>query len=331
MTLVLQESPRRTGTGLVIAVLAAASFGTSGAFIKPLLEAGWSPAAAVTLRALVGGIVLLPIALVSLRGRWDSVWRARWRILLMASIGVAGTQLVYFAAIQRIPVSTAILIEYMAPLILVVFAWATMRRIPKLVVIIGSVVAMAGLFLVVSPGGGAAPDAIGLILAALSALGCAGYYLIAARPSDGLPPVAFAAGGLVLGSGMLGLVGLTGVLPFSAPAVVVPFFGAVAPWWVTLLFVGVISTGFAYVASITASEMLGSRLASFAGLLEVVAAAIYAWILLGEALGVAQLIGGVLILAGIAFVRSEKTDAPLEVAATDPAASSRPAPTRASP
>jgi drug/metabolite transporter (DMT)-like permease len=55
--------------------------------------------------------------------------------------------------------------------------------------------------------------------------------------------------------------------------------------------------------------MLGSRLASFAGLLEVVAAALYAWILLGEDLTLPQLVGGILILAGIAFVRSEKTDA----------------------
>ena len=53
--------------------------------------------------------------------------------------------------------------------------------------------------------------------------------------------------------------------------------------------------------------MLGSRLASFAGLLEVVAAALYAWLLLGEALTPLQLVGGLLILAGIAFVRSDKS------------------------
>ena len=266
----------RTTAGLVVAVLAAATFGMSGAFIKPLLEAGWSPAAAVTLRALVGGLVLTPFALIALRGRWSSVWRARWRILLMASVGVAGTQLVYFAALQRIPVSTAILIEYMAPLLLVAFAWAYSRRMPRVVVLVGSVVAMAGLFLVVSPGGGGGLDPVGLVFAALSAVGCAAYYVIAARPSDGLPPVAFAATGLVLGAIMLGVVGLAGFVPMAAPDVDVLFFGTPRPWWVSLLFVGVIATGLAYVASITASEMLGSRLASFAGLLEVVAAGLYA-------------------------------------------------------
>src|SRR5690606_21610105 len=97
----LQMPRNRTTLGLLVAVAAAGTFGMSGAFMKPLMEAGWSPAAAVTFRALVGGIVLLPVALVLLRGRWDALWRGRWRVALMALIGVAGTQLVYFAAVQR--------------------------------------------------------------------------------------------------------------------------------------------------------------------------------------------------------------------------------------
>src|SRR5688572_9094179 len=92
-------------TGLLIGVLASLAFGTSGALAKPLMEAGWSPAATVTARAGLAGILLLPFALRALRGTWDVVWRARWRILGMALIGVAGTQLVYFASLQRIPVS----------------------------------------------------------------------------------------------------------------------------------------------------------------------------------------------------------------------------------
>jgi hypothetical protein len=87
------------------------------------------------------------------------------------------------------------------------------------------------------------------------------------------------------------------------------------------VFVGVIGTAFAYVASIAASEMLGSRLMSFVGLLEVVFASIFAWVLLGEALTITQLLGGVAILAGIALVRSEKqADAPLEPGSVDESA-----------
>ena len=310
---------KRTSLGLIIAVIAAFTFGTSGALIKPLLEAGWTPAAAVTARALIGGVILLPVAVVLVRGKWGAVWRARWRIVIMGLIGVAGTQLVYFASVERIPVNTAILIEYMAPLLLVGWVWARTRHVPKFVVIAGSVVALAGLVLVVSPGGAGSLDPVGLGFAALAAVGCAIYYVLAAKPSDGLPPVALAAFGLVLGGLSLGLVGILGIVPFTANFDNAIVLGATLPWWAPLIFVGLVATAIAYAASITASEMLGSRLASFAGLLEVVAAALYAWLLLGEALTVLQLLGGVLILAGIALVRAEPDAKPEAEAQLDPA------------
>ena len=313
----------QASTGLVFALVAAATFGTSGALIKPLLESGWSPAAAVTVRVLTGGLVLLPVALVALRGRWDAVWRGRWRVLGMAAVGVAGTQLVYFAAIQRIPVGTGILIEYMAPLLLVAAVWARTRRAPKAVVLVGSVVALVGLVLVVSPGGAGSFDTLGLVFALLAMVGCALYYVISARPADGLPSVALAAAGLLLGGLMLGVVGLVGLVPFTATFGEVSLFGNDVAWWIPLLVVGVVSTAVAYATSITASEMLGSRLASFAGLLEVVAATFYAWLLLGERLSIPQLVGGALILAGIAFVRSEKSDAAAVLIEPVPVAASR--------
>jgi drug/metabolite transporter (DMT)-like permease len=310
---VVQIKRPSTTLGLVIAVVAAASFGTSGAFLKPLLETGWSPAAAVTFRALIGAAVLLPFTLLSLRGRWAALWRARWRVLLMALIGVAATQLVYITAISLVPISTAILIEYMAPLLLVVYAWVRSRRLPRLVVLIGSVVALVGLVLVVGPTGHGSINYFGIAFASLGAVGCAVYYVIAAQPSEGLPPVALAGSGLVLGGVALAVVGLTGLVPFAVNFGSVHLFGGSAPWWVPLVVVGVLGTGVAYAASITASEVLGSRLASFMGLLEVVFAALYAWLLLGQNLSIPQLVGGVLILGGIAFVRSEKTDdVPLE-------------------
>ncbi|TFC03161.1 DMT family transporter [Cryobacterium adonitolivorans] len=303
-----------TSLGLVIALIAAATFGLSGALAKPLLESGWSPAAAVTVRVLVGGIVLAPVAVISLHGRWATLWRARWRVLAMAVIGVAGTQLAYFGAIERIPVGTAVLIEYMAPLLLVAWAWARSRRMPKRVVLVGSVVALAGLILVVNPGGAARLDVLGLTLALTAMVGCAIYYLVAAQPSEGLPAVALAAFGLLLGGVLLGAVGLFGLVPFTTSTADVAMFGGTVPWWLPVLIIGIVATAIAYSTSIAASEMLGSRLASFVGLLEVVAATFYAWLLLGEQLTIPQLAGGLLILIGIAFVRSEKTDVAIEPA-----------------
>ncbi len=300
----------RVPLGLVIGVLASLSFGTSGALAKPLMDAGWSPAAAVTVRAALAGLLLLPFALVALRGKWRVVWTARRRILGMTVIGVAATQLVFFAAIERIPVSSGLLIEYLAPLLLVAGIAVATRRMPRAVVLVGSVVAIAGLVLTIGPVGGG--DALGYVFAAIAAVGCALYYVIAARPAAGLPPVAFASFSLILGSLVLGVVGLAGLVPFDFALTEVNALGGIVPWWLPLAILAA-TTGMGYAASITASQMLGSRLMSFVGMLEVVVASIFAWVLLGEALGPLQLLGGLLILVGIAFVRSEKQlDVPIE-------------------
>ncbi|MFT2708369.1 EamA family transporter [Clavibacter zhangzhiyongii] len=304
--------PRRhLTTGLVLAIVAAASFGLSGAFVKPLLESGWSPVAAVTLRALIGGAVLAPVALAQLRGDLRPVLRAWRRVLGMALVGVAGAQGMYFAAIERIPVGTAILIEFMAPLLLVAVAWAVSRRRPAVPVLLGSVAAAGGLALVVSPSGGGALDPVGVLLAIGAMVGCAGYFAIAAQGADGLPPVALAAAGLLVAAAVLGLVGLTGILPSTGSVADVTVLGNVVPWWVPMLVVGVVATALAYGAGITGSAMLGSRLASFVGLLEVAAAGAWAWLLLDEELTALQLVGGVLIVAGIVAVRFDaRADAP---------------------
>ncbi|MEU8242914.1 DMT family transporter [Actinoplanes missouriensis] len=301
-------SPR--STGLVAAVISAATFGTSGAFIKPLLEAGWSPAAAVTARALIAGLLLLPFVLVALRGRWDTLWRARWRIAGMGVIAVAFTQLSYFAAISRIPVSTALLVEYLAPLLLVLWAWATTRRMPRPAVLLGSALAIGGLVLVIGPGALQAVDPLGILLAFAAAIGCAVYFVVAARPADGLPPVALAGVGLLLGGAVLGLTGLAGIVPMTVTVTDVTLLGTVAPWWVPLAVVAVFATAIAYATGIFGSSRLGSRLASFIGLLEVVFASVFAWVVVGEALTPLQMVGGALILAGIAAI-------PAEPAATD--------------
>jgi drug/metabolite transporter (DMT)-like permease len=310
-------------TGLVAALISAVSFGTSGAFVKPLLEAGWSPVAAVTARALAAGLALLPFVIVSLRGRWAALWRGRWRVLGMGLVGVAFTQAAYFAAIRRIPVSTALLIEYLAPLLLVAFTWAATRRTPRLTVLLGSVLAFVGLVLVIGPGAIQAVDPIGLAIAFCAAVGCAAYFAIAARPADGLPPVALAGSGLLLAGVILALLGTTRLLPFTMTFGDVPLFGTAAPWWTPLLIVAVVGTAVAYATGITASGILGSRLASFIGLLEVVSASLFAWLVLGEELTPLQLVGGVLILGGIAAVRAESSTTERESGSEAPERDSR--------
>ncbi len=249
-------------TGLAAAVTSAATFATSGAFIKPLLEAGWSPASAVTARALLAGLLLLPIVVFSLRGRWDALWRGRWRVAGMGLIAVAFTQLSYFAAIRRIPVSTALLVEYLAPLLLVIWVAVSTRRLPRPAVVLGSVLAIGGLALVIGPGALEAVDPAGLLLAFAAAIGCAVYFVVAARPADGLPPVALAGFGLLLGGAALGLAGLLGLVPVGMTFGEVALLGSPVAWWVPLTVVAFFGTAVAYATGIYGSARLGSRLAS---------------------------------------------------------------------
>jgi drug/metabolite transporter (DMT)-like permease len=74
-------------------------------------------------------------------------------------------------------------------------------------------------------------------------------------------------------------------------------------WWVPLVLLGVVTAALSYVAGIAAGRRLGSRLASFVALLEVVASVGWAWLLLGELPGAVQLLGGLLILAGVVAVK----------------------------
>lgn len=312
----MTSSRRESGIGLLLALTTTASFGVSGAFISPLLEAGWTPAAAVVARVLAAALVLAVPAAIALRGRWGLLWRARLRILLFGAAPVAGTQLAYFAAIDRIPIGTALLIEYLAPVLLVLAVWARSRRRPQLVVIAGSVTALAGLALVIAPGGGGQLDALGILFAALAAIGLASYFVLGALPDHGLPPVAMAASGLLVGGLMLAVVGAFGLLPFRAVFGEVALLGTTVSWLLPFAVVAVIGTALAYATGIAATARLGSRVASFTGLLEVVFAVLFAWLLLGQALAPLQLLGGALILGGIALVRAERPAA----AGTQPAA-----------
>ncbi|MDO9396482.1 MAG: DMT family transporter [Herbiconiux sp.] len=291
-------------SGLLFALAAAAAFGTSGPFVKPLLEAGWSPAAAGAGRAGAGGLVLLVPALIALRGRFRMLVAA-WRlILLYGLIAVIGAQVFYFASIERLPVGTALLIEYTAPILLVLLAWARTRIAPALLTVGGAVLSIGGLALVINPSGDAGLDALGVLFALLAALCLGGYYLIAALPSGDLPPVTLVSVGLIVGAVALSLVGATGLVPFTMgfDDVSLPFLGEVS-WLVPMGVVVIVATAFAYLSSLLGAVRLGSRVASFVGLVEVLFAVLFAWLLLGEVPTLLQALGGALIVGGVVLVR----------------------------
>jgi drug/metabolite transporter (DMT)-like permease len=181
----------------------------------------------------------------------------------------------------------------------------------------GAVIAAAGLVLVLNLVSGADVDPVGVLWALGAMAGAAVYWVISADEDNGLPPIALATGGLLLGGVLLLGAGAVGIVPFEAPRVDVSFVDATVPWWVPIIALGVVTAAMAYVLGIGASRRLGSRLASFVGLAEVVSALVFAWLLLGETPTAIQLAGGALILLGVIVVKMGEPKSPDTVAPAD--------------
>lgn len=138
-------------------------------------------------------------------------------------------------------------------------------------------------------------------------VGVSAYFVINGDDTTGLPPLGLAWLGLVVGSALLGLLAATGLLPFAATSADVDLAGMRAPWWLPVVVLGVVTAALSYASGVVAGRQLGARLASFMGLFEVLAAVVFAWLLLGELPLPIQLLGGLLVLAGVVVVRLGET------------------------
>ncbi|GAB19523.1 hypothetical protein GOEFS_091_00150 [Gordonia effusa NBRC 100432] len=295
----------RVRTGLVFALISASSFGLSGPIARALLDTGWSASAAVTIRIAIAALVLAPVAIGHMTGRLRELLR-RSTLGAMAAYGaiaVALPQLCYFYAVETLQVGVALLIEYLAPVVVVGWMWVRHGQRPTWRTLVGALVAAAGLALVLQIFGGVRLDAVGVAWALGATIGAAGYFIMSGSMRTTVPAVTLAGGGLITAAIGLSLLGVVGVLPMSSSTANVTLGGHQLPWWAALLVLGVITAAVAYVTGIAAARRLGSRLASFVALAEVVAAIVFAWLLLGQVPTLVQLLGGALILAGVVIVK----------------------------
>lgn len=297
---------RTAVAGLGLALLSAATFGTSGSFARSLTDAGWSSGAAVAARISVAALILAIPAALALRGRWRLLRRNTGMVSIYGLVAVAGCQVFFFNAVQYLSVGVALLLEYLGTVLVVAWMWIRHGHRPARLTIAGSVVALLGLALVIDVLGGSRLDPIGVLWGLGAAFGLATYFVLSATVDSDLPPVAMASGGMSIGAvALLGL-GALGLLPMHATFGTVDFAGHRAHWLVPVLGLAVIAAAIAYVAGIAAARILGPKLASFVGLTEVVFAMLVAWLLLDELPTGIQLAGGVLIVTGIALVRVDE-------------------------
>jgi drug/metabolite transporter (DMT)-like permease len=289
--------------GLVCAVASAAAFASSGPFAKALIATGWTPGAVVLARIGVAGLLLLAPAWYAVRADPRAVLAHAPVVAVFGALAVAGAQVGYFNAVARMPIGVALLLEYLGIVLVVAWVWARRGDRPGLPTLVGVALAVGGLVLVLDVIGGVSVDAVGAAWGLFAAVGLAAYYVITAGSARRLPPVALAAFGMVGGAAILLGLGAAGAVPLSVSSADVVIRGVQLPWWAAVAELAVVAAAAAYLLGTIGSRRLGSTVASFVGLTEVLFAVVLAWLLLGELPGPAQLVGGALILGGVAVVR----------------------------
>ncbi|MFI5793929.1 EamA family transporter [Streptomyces sp. NPDC051677] len=319
-TSVSSQGNRGKGIGLGLAVGSAIAFGGSGVAAKPLIEAGLDPLHVVWLRVTGAALVMLPLAV-----RHRALLRTRPALLAgFGLLGVAGVQAFYFASISRIPVGVALLVEYLAPALVLGWVRFVQRRPVTRAAALGVVLAVGGLACVVEVWSGLSFDAVGLLLALAAACCQVGYFVLSDQGSalgdDAPDPLGVIAYGLLVGAVVLTVVARPWGMDWAVLAHTAAMNGADVPAWLLLAWIVLIATVVAYVTGVVSVRRLSPQVAGVVACLEAVIATVLAWVLLGEHLSAPQIVGGAVVLLG-AFIAQSSAPAkssPEPVAAGGP-------------
>src|ERR1700709_1679589 len=164
-------STRSTSAGLLLALVAAITFATSGPFAKALLDTGWTPGWVFFLRIAGAALLLLVPTVRVLDGRWHLL-RREWRqVLAYGLCAVALPQVAFFYAIEHLSVGVALMLEYLGLVLVVAWQCLLARRLPRPPTVLGIVLALVGLALVLDVLGGVRIDAVGVAWGLLAAVG----------------------------------------------------------------------------------------------------------------------------------------------------------------
>jgi drug/metabolite transporter (DMT)-like permease len=292
--------------GIGLAILSSAAFGASGSFASALMNAGWSPTAVVAARVSIAALVLAVPGVLALRGQWHLLWRNARTVMIFGFIGVAGCQVAYFEAVQRLSVSVALLLEYSAILLIVAWQWMRHGHKPRRLTVGGGALAVLGLAFVLDLFGEHHLDPVGILWGLAAAVFLAIYFFVAGDSDENLPATTMTGAAMIIGAVTLGALGALHVMPMHANTHPVTLAGAQMSWIVPVLGIALIAAALAYVLSIAAVRKLGAKLASFVSLVEVLFAVLFAWVLLEQVPTWIQAVGGVLVVGGVALVRLDE-------------------------
>ena len=302
-TPVTGERGTTVSRGTALIVLASVCFGTSGPLVKPVMDAGLSPQQAVSFRIALAAVLLLAFVAVT-RPSLLKVRRADLPVLAgYGFIGVAVVQLLYFAAVSRIPIGVAMLLEFTSPVLVALWVRFVRRVVLPARMWVGTALAVLGLAMVAEVWQGLRLDALGLLLGIGAALCAAAYFLLGERAGRTIAPLGLVTWGMVIGAAVIAFMAPPWSLPGEVMTADATFGAWDVPVWVLLVTCTVVSTALAYLLSISSLRLLPANVVSVLAVIEPIVATVLAWLMLGQALTVAQVIGAVVLLSGATVVQ----------------------------
>lgn len=286
----------------VLLVFASISSVQLGAAIGKTIFDQISPAGLTTIRLVVAAAILLAIARPAPRG-WS-----RSTVLHVIAFGVAlgSMNLLYYASLERIPLSVAVTLELIGPLMV---ALVHSRRGLDVAWVL---CAAGGIAIILAQGLQGSLDLVGCALA-LAAGACWGAYIVLAqRVGARVPGLGGLAAAMVVGAAV--------ALPFGALPAVAAIVASPTVLWPAAL-VALLSSVMAYGLEMLALRRITAHAFGVFMALEPAAAALFGFLLLAETLSGLDAVAIVLVViasAGVAFTttrsrRRQPTTAPTEL------------------
>ncbi|OUP01299.1 EamA family transporter [Drancourtella sp. An210] len=142
--------------GMCIALIGGIFWGLAGVFGQYLFEfKGTNARWLVSVRLLLAGLLLLSTVLAKQKKDMWRIWKNKKDVgvlILFAIFGMAGCQLTYYTAVELSNAGTATVLQYTAPVIIMVCLAVWNRRVPRLLEILALSCALFGTFMLATHG-----------------------------------------------------------------------------------------------------------------------------------------------------------------------------------
>jgi drug/metabolite transporter (DMT)-like permease len=301
---------RNPRTGYVLVLVAAAMFGLNGSVSKVVLDTGIAPTQLTAIRVTGAFLGLLVLTLLAGPSRLRVSWRQLPMLATYGIVGVALIQWFYFVAIDRLPVGLAVLLEFTGPVLVALYARVVLGEPVRRRIWLAIALSLGGLALVAQVWRGGDLDALGLLAGAGAAFALAAYYLMGEHGVRSRDPLSLTCWSFLFGAAFWLVLQPTALVSIPNARDAVSLTGALdqvtAPTWLLLAWIVVLGTLIPFLLSLYALRHLSATQAGVTATAEPLLAAIVGWMWLGQTLSSAQLVGGALVLGGIALAQSAR-------------------------